>query len=64
MVSEHLSNTDRAMLELRRMIFSGELAPGSNHFEQVLAERLGVSRTPIREAALLVLPSNTTPLQG
>lgn len=47
-----MSNVDRALSALRQMIFSGELAPGSDHLETELAERLGVSRTPVREAAL------------
>lgn len=34
------------------MIIGGELAAGSDHLESELAERLGMSRTPIREAAL------------
>lgn len=34
------------------MIFDGELMPGSSHLEADLAERLGMSRTPVREAAL------------
>ena len=34
------------------MIFNGQLPPGSNHFEQDLAGKLGMSRTPVREAAL------------
>lgn len=46
------SNTQRAIQELRRMIFSGELSAGSDHLESELAEQLGMSRTPIREAAL------------
>ncbi len=36
--------------ELRRMILSGELPPGSRLVEDRLAERLGVSRNPVREA--------------
>lgn len=47
-----ISNVDRVLSALRKMIFSGELAPGSDHLETELAERLGVSRTPVREAAL------------
>lgn len=47
-----VSNVDRALSALRKMIFSGELAPGSDHLETELADRLGVSRTPVREAAL------------
>jgi len=47
-----LSNTQRALAELRALIFSGELPAGSDHLETELADRLGMSRTPIREAAL------------
>ncbi len=36
--------------ELRRLIASGELAPGEQVVQDVLADRLGVSRVPIREA--------------
>ena len=36
--------------ELERMILSGELAPGAKLTEMALAERLGVSRGPLREA--------------
>jgi DNA-binding GntR family transcriptional regulator len=35
---------------LRDMIVQGELAPGAKLLERVLCERLGVSRTPLREA--------------
>ncbi|GLY68115.1 GntR family transcriptional regulator [Amycolatopsis taiwanensis] len=38
------------VVELRRMIREGELAPGSKLVTESLAERLGVSRVPIREA--------------
>mgnify|MGYP001828157586 FL=1 len=53
-VSRPLSNTARAAEELRDMIFRGELAAGSNHLESELAERLGMSRTPVREATLML----------
>jgi DNA-binding GntR family transcriptional regulator len=36
--------------ELRRLINSGEFAPGASLSETALAEAFGVSRTPIREA--------------
>lgn len=49
-----LSNSQRAFQALRDMIFAGDLAPGSDHLESELAEQLGVSRTPVREAALML----------
>lgn len=48
------SNAQRAVQEMRALIFSGELAAGSDHLETELADRLGMSRTPVREAALLL----------
>ena len=36
--------------ELERMILAGELAPGAKLNEVAIAERLGVSRGPVREA--------------
>ena len=48
------SSTQRAVEEMRRLIFSGELAAGTDHLETELAERFGVSRTPVREAALIL----------
>lgn len=48
------SNALRAVDELRGMILSGELASGTDHLETELAERLGLSRTPVREAALML----------
>ena len=41
-----------AVEKLRELIFSGALMAGSNHLESELALRLGMSRTPVREAAL------------
>lgn len=49
-----LSNTQRAVRDLRHMILSGELAAGTVHLETELADTLGMSRTPIREAALML----------
>lgn len=48
------SNTQIAVEELRTLIFSGELSADSNHLESELAERLGMSRTPVREATLML----------
>jgi DNA-binding GntR family transcriptional regulator len=40
----------KAVDALRQMILDGELAPGARLSERALGERLGVSRTPLREA--------------
>ena len=45
-----LSLTDRVYSELVSGVVSGELAPGDRLTDRRLAEELGVSRTPIREA--------------
>jgi GntR family transcriptional regulator of vanillate catabolism len=42
----------RALLQLRELILSGELAGGSRIAELAIVERLGVSRTPIRAALM------------
>ncbi|MDR2739821.1 MAG: GntR family transcriptional regulator [Treponema sp.] len=42
--------TDYAYNEILRMILSTEIAPGSRIREDFLAEQLGISRTPVREA--------------
>ena len=44
------SQTTKATLGLRELIFAGELAPEQRVPEIALAERLGVSRTPLRLA--------------
>ena len=49
-----LSSTQRAVEELRHLIFTGKLGPGSDHLESELADRLDMSRTPVREAALIL----------
>lgn len=48
------SSTQRAISELRQLIFSGVLPAGSDHLESELAQRLDMSRTPVREAALML----------
>ncbi|WP_308259257.1 GntR family transcriptional regulator [Pseudonocardia sp. H11422] len=42
--------SERALEAVREMILRGEVAPGLRLGEVELAERLGVSRTPVREA--------------
>lgn len=44
------SASDRAHQQIRGLILAGELAPGTALREEALAQRCGVSRTPIREA--------------
>lgn len=48
------SQTQKAVEGLKHLIFSGELPAGSDHLETELAERLGMSRTPVREATLML----------
>ena len=48
------SSSQRALSELREKIFAGELAAGSDHLESELASLLNMSRTPVREAVLML----------
>lgn len=52
MTPKSIPNSHRALDQLRQMIFDGTLSPGSDHLETELALRLGMSRTPVREALL------------
>jgi DNA-binding GntR family transcriptional regulator len=49
-VTRSLTSAERAVGELREVILRGELPSGARLGEVELAERLGVSRTPVREA--------------
>lgn len=49
-MNEYLPLRDVVFNTLRQAILKGELAPGERLMEIQLAEKLGVSRTPIREA--------------
>src|SRR5689334_17823062 len=46
------SQTLRATFGLRGLITSGQLQPGERVSEQLIADRLGVSRTPARSALM------------
>jgi len=52
--SKNRSNTRKALDEIRDMILSGQLASGTDHLESELAATLGLSRTPVREAVLML----------
>lgn len=49
-LNEYLPLRDVVFNTLRQAILKGELVPGERLMEKQLAERMGVSRTPIREA--------------
>jgi DNA-binding GntR family transcriptional regulator len=49
-VEQPASRSDRVYDSLRRAILDGTLAPGRALVERELAETLGVSKTPVREA--------------
>ena len=44
------NQTVRALLALRELVLGGELAPGERVSELAMADRIGVSRTPLRTA--------------
>ncbi len=49
-IDEYLPLRDIVFRNLRKAIITGELPPGERLLETQLGEKLGVSRTPIREA--------------
>ena len=73
-MDEFLPLRDVVFNTLRKAILTGQLRPGERLMEVHLANRLGVSRTPIREAIrkleeqfagegrVLIRPSGTEPL--
>ncbi len=48
------SQLNQVLVDLRQQILNGELQPGERLAELPLAERLGVSRTPVRHAMTLL----------
>ncbi|MGU3586989.1 GntR family transcriptional regulator [Rhodococcus sp. C26F] len=59
--------TARIISELRKLILIGELLPGEQLRQEELAQRLGVSRVPLREAFLVLANQgllNHRPNQG
>lgn len=49
-INEYLPLRDVVFKTLRQAILLGDIMPGERLMEKTLAERMGVSRTPIREA--------------
>src|SRR5512142_244050 len=49
-IEKHLTLRERILETIRDAIISGALKPGEKVAEPELAERYGISRTPIREA--------------
>lgn len=47
---DRVSQVEKAIIGLRGMVMSGEYAAGSRLPEIALSERLGISRTPLRQA--------------
>lgn len=50
--SQTISVTQRAAEQISRLIFNGDLIADCNYLESELADRLGISRTPVREATI------------
>ena len=49
-VSGYVSKTDLVAALIRELVITGELAPGEQLRQRDLAQRFGVSQTPVREA--------------
>ena len=65
--SRHTPLRERAIRHLRRLILSGELAPGDRINEIELARSIGISKTPFREAMLALARDGlvkTIPFRG
>jgi len=63
----HVTHAEHVRVSLEQDIFMGRLRPGSRLDEEVIANRFGVSRTPVREAVLQLVESGLVekrPRQG
>jgi len=61
-VNEYLPLREVVFNNLRDAILNGELRPGERLLENQLAEKLGVSRTPVREALRMLEQENLVAL--
>ena len=57
---EPSSTVDRAVDEIRRALFAGQLAPGTPLREVALSEAMGVGRSTIREALTVLVSEGLT----
>lgn len=53
-MTSHSTLSSKAYQELQKAIFSGQLQPGTPLLEADIAQMLGMSRTPVREALLRI----------
>ncbi|GAA5053162.1 GntR family transcriptional regulator [Nocardia callitridis] len=56
------NRTDRALAVIRRSILTGRLSPGQQLVEEEIAETLGMSKTPVREALKALVGSGLVSL--
>jgi DNA-binding GntR family transcriptional regulator len=61
---ENLQLADRVHQAITRAIVSGQLAPGEPLRDRALAEQLGVSRTPVKEALVRLETTGLVVTQG
>ena len=52
------TRTEGVISQLRDQVLDGSLAPGTHLHEEALAQRLGVSRTPVRDALRVLANEN------
>lgn len=52
--SRSKSNTQIAIETIKKLVLENKLPAGSSHLESELASQLGMSRTPVREATLIL----------
>ena len=67
LITENIPARDLVHRKLREAILSGQFEPGQRLLERELVERMGVSRTPIREALCKLEQEglvNTVPYKG
>ena len=58
------TTSERIAAHLREAILNGELAPGSRILQEEIAERLGTSRLPVREALRMLETEGLTQLEA